>query len=204
VSDGVALGYRVIQEYLRQGERVARSFWPAGDDDAGRNDPSRLLDRALRSAQDLAGAFSEMVRVFAQNAPPPANGASAGGFDFEAPRSTKAHGRDNPSHTGRGRSRPDDGRPIVALSVRSRRPVKVALQLDEAAARGVLQVPPLSRSGSGTARLHGVSIAAGPAGKGVAIDLEVRPRLAKGRYQGTVLDARTSRPVGFLTIDVGA
>lgn len=206
VSDGVALGYRVIQEYLRQGERVARSFWSPGSDDADRYDPARLVDRALRSAQDLAGAFSEMVRVLAKNAPLPRDGASPGGFDFEPPRSAKTRGRGEASETARGRSRPDDGRPspTVALSVRSRRPVKVALQLDEAAAGGVFQVPPLTRSGAGAARLRGISIASGPGGKGLAINLEVPPRVAKGRYQGLVLDARTSRPVGFLSVDVGA
>jgi hypothetical protein len=206
VSDGVALGYRVIQEYLRQGERVARSFWSPGENDGDRYDPSRLLDRALRSAQDLAGAFSEMVRVLAKNAPSPMNGAAAGGFDFDPPRKAKPRGQDDAVDPAGGRSRSDDrgSSPVIAISVRSRRPVKVALQLDEAAARGVLQVPPLARSGSGTARLRGVSIVAGPVGKGVAVNLEVRPDVAKGRYQGPVLDARTSRPVGFVSVDVGA
>jgi hypothetical protein len=80
----------------------------------------------------------------------------------------------------------------------------VALQLNEAADRRAFQVPPLARSGAGGAPLHGASIATGPGGKGLTINLKVPPRLAKGRYQGLVLDARTSRPVGFLSVDVGA
>jgi hypothetical protein len=205
VSEGVALGYRVIQEYLRQGERVARSFWNPGEEATDRYDPARLMDRALRSAQDLAGAFSEMMRVLASKAPPSADGGTPGGFDLEAPRRTNANGRRHATETERDRSGSDRLRPtpIVALAVRSRRPVKVALQLDQGAARGVFQIPPLERSGAGGARLRGVSIAAGPGGQGVTINLEVPPRLATGRYQGRVLDARTSRPVGFLNVDVG-
>jgi hypothetical protein len=206
VSDGVALGYRVIQEYLRQGERVARSFWMPGEEDADRYDPTRLFDRAVRSAQDLAGAFSEMMRIFAKNAPSPASRGAAGGFDFDPPRKARNRGNGDASDSAGGRppSDADGSSPIVALSVRSRRPVKVALQLDEAAARGVFQVPPLARSGGGAGRLRGVSIAAGPAGKGVAINLDVAAKVAKGRYRGPVLDARTSRPVGFVTVDVGS
>jgi hypothetical protein len=205
VSEGVALGYRVIQEYLRQGERVARSFWSLGDEDADRYDPARLVDRALRSAQDLAGAFSEMVRVLAKNSPPPPDVGSPGGFDFDPPRRSPRNGKASGPEAAAEPSGAERGRvsPVVALSVRSRCPVKVALQLDETSAGRALRVPPLARSATGAARLGGVSIAAGPGGKGVAISVAVPPRLAKGRYQGEVLDARTNRPVGFLSIDVG-
>jgi hypothetical protein len=205
VSAGVALGYRVIQEYLRQGERVARSFWSPGDDADG-YDPTRLVDRALRSAQDLAGAFSEMVRILAKNAAPSEEAAPPGGFDFDPPRRAKARGGDEPSEATPDRARADSAKPAptVSVSVRSRRPVKVALQLNEAADPRVFQVPPLARSGKGAALLHGTTIATGAGGRGVTINLKVPPRLAKGRYQGLVLDARTSRPVGFLSVDVGA
>lgn len=204
VSEGVALGYRVIQEYLRQGERVARSFWSFGEEDADRYHPTRLVDRALRSAQDLAGAFGEMVRVLADNAPRAGEGRSPAGFDFDPPRRATRRGQGDrvetpPAQPGFDRQ----STPIVALSVRSRCPVKVALQLEEGSVGRIFRVPPLVRSGRGAARLGGVSIATGPGGKGVAITLAVPPRLAKGRYQGPVLDARTRRPVGFLSLDVG-
>jgi hypothetical protein len=147
-----------------------------------------------------------MVRVLAKNVPPPfTEGAPPGGFDFDPPRRAAARGAADTPASRPARAAESRPIPIVALSVRSRRPVKVALQLDEAtAARGVFQVPPLTRVGAGKGQLRGVSIATGPGGKGVALNLEIPPRLAKGRYQGPVLDARTSRPVGFVSVDVGA
>jgi hypothetical protein len=205
VSDGVGLGYRIIQEYMQQGERVARAFWNPGGDGVDRLDPSRLMDRALRSAQDLAGTFSEIVRVMA-NAPKEAPFAAGrpGGFDFgPAHRPGRANGKAAPangaSHGG-GANVVPGANGSIAVEVDSRRPVAVSIALDDDAARSVLEVPPLP--GPGSSRLRGIALAVAGQTGGMRLKVTVPPRVAAGTYAGPVLDARTGQPRGLITVRV--
>jgi len=54
--------YRVIDEYLRQGQQVAQDFWlPMGQSSAAPE--SRLLERFVRATGDLATAWLEMFQT---------------------------------------------------------------------------------------------------------------------------------------------
>jgi len=95
VSHGVNLGYRVIEDYLRQGQRIAqqvnnRSYNP----EAIGNDIRKMVERLARYYTDLGALWGDLVnslvanpefmnnllRPFQSPPPPPTtNGASANG-----------------------------------------------------------------------------------------------------------------------------
>jgi hypothetical protein len=188
VSDDILRSYRVVEEnLLRQGERVARAIWtPFEKNGQSAADPSRLFDRAVRSAQDLAGAFSEIVSVLARTATAPLGGGAP---------STAAPNRPAAAHSARA---------AVTVSVRSRRPVSVSIDLSERQGRRPLLVPPLTRRGPSGAKLRGISIVSGRAGAGPVVRIAVPATASRGAYEGPVIDARTKKPVGTIRVDVGS
>jgi hypothetical protein len=59
---GVDLGYRVIEEYMQQGQAFARAVFPSGAP-AGLPDPRKLNERIFKYASDLAAAWLEYVQT---------------------------------------------------------------------------------------------------------------------------------------------
>jgi hypothetical protein len=58
----VDLGYRVIEEYMQQGQAFARAVFPSGAA-AGLPDPRKLNERIFKYASDLAAAWLEYVQT---------------------------------------------------------------------------------------------------------------------------------------------
>jgi len=189
VPRGVELGYRVIDDYLRQGAAVASSFanpsrarTPSGDD------LPRMTERMLQYASDFTSLWFDAMGVMMGNArgqaasvgAPPAPGGTATG---SAAASENAPG---------GRSR-------YVLEVRSERAAEVIVALDEPLSEK-LTVEPLRARPKGAA-IDDVAIkppleAGGP----LRVRVHVPSKLAPGRYTGAVLDAATGRPRGRLTV----
>jgi hypothetical protein len=82
---GVDLGYRVIEEYLQQGQAFARAVFPSGAP-TGLPDPRKLNERLFKYASDLAAAWLEYVQALSGPAgaawsppgAPHAHGSAAG------------------------------------------------------------------------------------------------------------------------------
>src|SRR5580698_1864216 len=79
VSRGVDLGYRVIDQYMRQGQAFAQAGWPLGSKGApAAADPQKLTERMYQYASDLASVWFEYAQTMGGQPPgvPAAGGAS--------------------------------------------------------------------------------------------------------------------------------
>jgi hypothetical protein len=219
---GVAAGYRVIDEYLRQGRRAARDFWsaaqpPKANDESAEAagpsrggatpqapDLSRLGERWLRSLGEFGANWLELMQAVSKPAPRPQapedDDLSAGPFHV---------GRTAPSAEGATKHRAATSNATKAASkivvaVSAPRPVEVYVSLDQEATSAELRVGPLGDASGDLPVIRGVKV-------GVTVDpltLERRIRLEakldaeqpSGTYHGVVLAAGSSEPVGTLTL----
>jgi hypothetical protein len=223
VARGVNAGYRVIEEYLRQGQEFARSLWPAsgGGARAAHNGgtaeaPMNMTERLVRSASDLAALFSEFLQTFSLPGILPAPGSTPipdfgiGRNTGAAPPATEA-GRTGARRTGSadaaGVSAPAaDAATTISIDLRSRRRTTVTAFVQPGGWSGGLVVhdlrPPNGAGQAGSARLTGVTATA--ADRRVVIAVDIPDTLAAGTYSGLIVDADSNLPRGTLSIQVFA
>lgn len=196
ISRGVELGYRVIDEYVRQGSSFARS-WSARalDPEAAQGDVRELGERMVQYATEAMSIWLELLgAVGGRSAPAPGRGPRPPG---EAKR--------DPVETPRAPAVPPPAPPPVApalaIAVDSARPVEVSVRLHEPGAPQPLRVHDL-RAEPGEPRLSGVRIEADAEGRPQRVRIRVEDSLPAGTYNGLVVDASTGRPAGTLSVTV--
>lgn len=191
VQRGVELGYRVMDEYLRQGAAAADSFTGRGRQQSqAPNDFSFMAERMMRSAQDFSSLWFDMMGTLMSNMPSQGveNGRSA-----PPPRSAPQGNGQRPS------PQQNPGRFRILVRVDSARPTEVTLAMD--AEPGAILLEPL-RAAAGELELEArLSL---PAGDGLVAQLAVQvpADFPADRYTGAVLDEQTGRPVGRITVAV--
>jgi hypothetical protein len=207
VSRGVELGYRVIEEYLRQGQNVARamgvpSFGAAPADEGAQN----RMGAMLRSFTDFASLWMDMMGRM---------GAGAGGA--AAPGFTPASGTAGPFPAGGGpeateapkavapepQAEPQGMAPMgLTLDIQSARRVEVSVDLRPRSLGLPLVVHDLRAPEPDKPRLTGVTIEGLPDEEWVCLRLRVPEEHPPGIYSGLILDERTSLPRGTLTVRI--
>jgi len=199
VSQGVELGYQVVQRYLEQGEKAARAFLRPAE--TGAPEPFGFnVDPFRRSAEELTHAFTELIRTFARVAVAPGFGAPPPPMGSAPPR---AEG--GPSSPGAFRM---PGPPAaiastnVSLSVRGRRPLSVTLSLAAEETRTAFEVPALAHA-RGRARLHDVRVFRAKPRDPLTVEVPIDADTAAGRYEGAVFPYEGGAPLGRLTVVVG-
>lgn len=184
VTQGVELGYRVIEEQIRQGRRVAEQFNLRSYDPAAMGSDFREAgERMWRYYADLAGLWIEFVGSLVGNIDPMRTALAAW-----QPRTA----RSDPRKTG--------GSPVpITLDVASARPVQVALSLSRSRVPQALRVHPLWTTDPGRLPLADVGIRH-DSGGGVALRLRVPDEQPPGLYVGAVVDGDTGEPCGTLSV----
>jgi hypothetical protein len=193
IGRGVEMGYRVIDEYVRQGAAVASNFMNAGSRVAPGADLSQLADRMIRYATDFSSAWLEamtmMASSFSSAAP---NGATAGAAS--AVRSAR------PESTA-GSSWGADLR--LSLDLRSEHPTQVSVNLEGSVPGEFLEVEPM-RARTGKAVLQDVAIELpGEPGGTIRVKVHVPPGSKKNRYTGAIIETKSRKPRGRLTVILG-
>lgn len=185
VSQAVSLGYRVVEEYLRQGERAARVLGGRTDGVAtGSRDVQDLTARMAQYVQDFLGLWIELVELAAAGttlrrpAPPATNGAAP---PPAAPVPT------SPSLMR------------VRLEVASARAVEVTVDLRSEASSAPLVVHDLRAAALDLPRLTGVVLEPGDP---PCLRLRVGNDQPAGVYHGVIVELPTSRAVGTVTVRV--
>lgn len=184
VSHAVDLGYRVIDQYMQQGQRAAERMRRGtyGVDALG-EDMQDLAGRLVRYVSDFGSTWLEVLdrTGVSRDRPRPETDTTNGG--------------------------PHDAPPVVArplplrVKVRTRRSVEVTLDATTVDCGQRLVIHAL-RPGHGSGpRLDDVTFGVVAPGYG-EICLRVPDSAPPGSYSGRVIDADTNRPVGTLIVEL--
>lgn len=187
VAQGVKLGYRVIEEYMRQGQRIAqqinnRSYGPG----AMGNDIRDLAERMLRYYTDLASLWFDLM------------GSIAGNPDLMR----NLFGLWQPKSEPSANATPVNGAMAVSIEIVSTRPTQVTLDLRPQSAGLFLathglraldpEKPPLTDITFERSLDHGLT--------------SLRIRVPEGQpadiYTGVVIDRDTGQPRGTLSVRI--
>ena len=181
VSRSVDLGYRVVDEYIRQGQKAAqrvseRSWDPA----TATGDLQELGARMAQYTSDLFGLWFEVM-----------DAVTAGGL----PRRSANGDGARPAEANARREREDRGRTRVRVEVQSLRPAEVSLDL-RADAVAPLVAQALRSVDPSRPKLTDVTLAGGVGEEPLTIRVRVPPDTPPGVYNGLVVEETTSRPAG--------
>jgi hypothetical protein len=198
VKRGVELGYRVIDEYIKQGTAVANAFATPGRARApSAQDLPKMTERMMQYGSDFASIWFDAMALMMSNL----NGAGVSGPS--GPATTP------PPAVYEGTPRSAAAQPAVvesqpstrlALDLRSRQPTELLFTLDVPLTFGRVVVEDLrTRSGGPTIQGVIVELPDNPMAA-IKVGLQVPTRTPPGRYSGAILDATTKNPRGRVTV----
>jgi len=195
MSRSVELGYRVVDEYIRQGQQAAqriseRSYGP----EVMTNDMQQFSVRMAQHASDLVGIWFEMVQLAAGSAFRPPSGFADGIWPSPAAASPT---RARPSAAPEGADHTS-----VKIAVASVRPTEVSLDLRPHAAERPLVVHALRAVDPDKPRLSEVSFDGGSAAAPATLRISVPADHPPGIYNGLIIDPESSRPVGSVSVRI--
>ncbi len=191
ISRSVALGYQVVEEYVRQGERAARRMSEGSyRTEAATADAQDLVQRMGRYASELVGTWLELVqRTGATTAAAPA-----------APRQGEAAA---PRHgeSAAPRTAPTPARAArLAVALHSSRPAEVMVELAPEAGGARLVVHALRACEASKPRLD-VEVETRAALDGAPVlSVRIPDEHPPGTYEGLIVDEVTNRPVGAVRV----
>ncbi|MDJ0850340.1 MAG: hypothetical protein QNK04_18370 [Myxococcota bacterium] len=197
VARAVDIGYRVVDDYLRQGQKAARlmakkSYGP----EALANDVQELTAGLMQYGAELMDLWMQLLGQAATGqAKRPSGEAGAGG---KAPGPSTEGSPPAPPRPD-VESRPTGSRPVsrVALAVQSPHSTEVDVELDARAGQALI-VQELQNPKGGPP-IRGATLEGGERPR---LHLVVAPDQPVGTYCGLVLDAATSLPVGNVVVRV--
>jgi hypothetical protein len=176
--------YRVIDEYMRQGQRFAEEFWlpSPGGRPAGAELP-RMVERFMQTAGEMGSAWLEMIASVAT-----------------PPRTEEIRGTAGPF--GAGGHAPEvqhDLRSGLTVAVESRRPVRLSIEAPsgfrDAQVSALVSTDPVKPPITGV-RIEMIE-------DETVLRLIVPEEQPAGRYHGVLLDRRTERPLGTASLVLG-
>ena len=197
VSRSVELGYRVVDDYIQQGQRAAqrlndRSIGP----ETITRDVQELTARMAQYASDFLGVWFEVLELASAGTASRRAGATPkGGADAAAaPTPT-------PPRPAR---EPSSERTRVRIEVSSARPAEVSLDLVPNAGGASLVVHALRAVDPEKPRLADVVLERGGRGEPLTLRIRVPADQPPGVYNGLIIDEQTNRPAGTVSVRLGA
>lgn len=185
VAEGVAVGYRVIEEQIRQGQRVAEQFSEASYGPAAMTgDLREASERMVRYSADLVALWLDFVNATMANGDVLRSLSAAWQPGAAAPPSTPEHGA---ATTG------------FAVEVSSNRPVRVHVDVKTGAAGRALAAHALRALEEEKPALTDVAFEPGRDGSPLTVRLRVPDGQPPGLYTGVIADRQTGEPVGTLS-----
>ncbi len=176
IARSVDLAYRVMDDYVQQGQRAAeriagRAYGP----DAWVTDAQDVTARVARYASDVMGlwldAFDGARPAPSPVAPTPANGAPA-----------------------------RNGAPWIVIEVAASQPAAVTLDLRPDAAAGTPIVHALRDADVDKPPLRDVVVEPSSGDGPARVRVRVPPGQPAGTYHGLIVDEATNRPVGSVSV----
>jgi len=198
ISRSIELGYRVVDDYIQQGQRAAQrlSTGRLGAETVA-SEMQDLGARIARYASDFFGAWVELLDLAAEGSAARRHAAAPAGA---APA---AAGPANPPPKA---TNPDRRTPSgVRLEVVSTRPTDIDLDLRLERVTGALRAHALRSADPRKPRLDPPTIRPDETGRTTPVlTVRVPDGHPAGSYEGLILDEATNRPVGSLRVTLGA
>jgi hypothetical protein len=184
VAEGVAVGYRVIEDQIRQGQRVAEQLNEASyGAEAMTGDVREATERMIRYSADLFALWLDFVNSTVTN----------GDFLRTLAAAWQPRAGGHPTSAGPGAPA------AMAVDIRSARPVRVCVELKPSAAGRPLALDALRAMRRDTPPLTDVKFEPnGDAGQ-VALRLCVPDGYPAGVYTGVVVDEESGEALGTVS-----
>ena len=191
VARAVGLGYRVVEEYIRQGQNAARMF---GESSYGPymmpNDLQEVTTRMLEYSSRMAELWMQFFVGAAASGAPTGRGPDVPNTDSSPPP--------EPAAT------PDAGEAHVRVSIAmdADRPTETSVDLRPVAHWTSLTVSDLREADPAKPRLTGVRIEPGSAPDAWTLCIRVTSQQPPGVYNGLIIDRDTSVPAGTVSVRI--
>jgi hypothetical protein len=202
VTRSVDLGYRVVDEYIRQGQKAAQRL---NDRSYGAQtmagDAQDLAMRMTQYASDFAAVWLQLVQLAAAGNPSPPAPKAGGGGERATPEAVAATADTTTGLSPHSEAREEAIR--VRIEMRSAQPAEVAVDLRPDAARQPLIVHALRAVDAEKPRLTEVSFEPGSDLGAACLRIRVPVGHPPGIYSGLMIDEATSRPVGSVSVTIG-
>jgi hypothetical protein len=215
VSHGVEMGYQVVEEYLRQGQNVARAMWaPALGGTPPGDGLQSQMGALLRTFADFASLWMGLMgKVAVGGAPAREPGVTppvgtAGPFSAGAAPGPAESAKASPSEPPVTPASPEapvvqvGAPPGLTLDLDSTRRTEVSVELRPRPFDQTFRVHDLRAAEPALPRIRGVTIEAVPEEERVAIRIRIPDDQPPGTYSGIILDERTGLPRGTLCVRV--
>lgn len=196
VSEGVRLGYSVIEDQIRQAQNLAGSLNPGGGDRDGDVSEIRpLIGRMLRTYGDLTSVWIELINAATGN-------ADLMNLVMGRGKSQQAdHGVKTTNDHAQANS-PAGPRPI-SVNVVTDCPTETKIELFPVSGDvTAFAAQDLRSRESGKPPLDDVVILPAEPDGAVRLRVTVPSEQPAGLYQGLIVDARTDAPVGALSVTI--
>jgi hypothetical protein len=202
VARSVDLGYRVVDEYMREGQKAARRLREgSGGERSVTGDLQDLGVRLVQYASDFSALWVEFMQLALTGVGgPEVRNRSQGASTAAAMHHTEARRDDE---VGRG-EHAGAGNTQVTIEIVSAQPTKITLDLHPDAASRPLIVHALRAVDAEAPRLTEVSFQPGTDDAPACLRLRVPAGHPAGVYNGLLIDVQTNRPAGTLSVCVGA
>lgn len=209
ITGGVEAGYRVIEQYLRQGQAFARSFdrsGPNGDaPQAAAPNPQHLAELVARSMLDLTATWFDYVQAMSG----PLAGSRprsepVGPFDIEARKPTSTHGHPTQPSPVREQAEPEAAATPVSLQIVAKQRTEITLDLKPRDPARPLSAHDLRATDPGLPRIGGVSITWRADEARLLVGIEIPEGQPAGTYSGLIVDDESGLPRGSLAVRVVA
>ncbi len=186
ISRSVELGYRVVDEYVRQGQRAARILGQGGArPELWTGDARDLSQRMAQYASELVGAWFELLERGNRTpaAAPPASAPAV------APAAPVTGGAAVPGTR-------------LRVAIESTRPAEIRVDLVPGAADADLLVHALRACDAWKPRIEDVAFRVDVPGEPPVLHVRIPAHHPPGTYEGLIIDAKTNRPAGVVRVSL--
>lgn len=192
VSRAVETGYKVIEEQIRQGQRVAEQLSQGNiGPDMVNGNVSEIFDRVLRFYSDMGALWFEMLESVVRN---PAASQLFENFTGRSGDKVNGHAMNGAAHPAAAPT----GLPVEIICARPSG-ARAALDLHPGADLTDILIQPLGSQQEGAPAIEGVRLIAARPGWPATVQITVPEEQPAGIYTGMLLQA-SGEPAGTLCL----
>jgi hypothetical protein len=190
--------YRLIDEYLRQGQRMAESVWlPLTGAETDEKSEFKAPERFMRAMGDMTMAWVELMQQWTTSVQPATSQAPAGGTaPFTAGRATR--GRSETATTGSSEAKPQARSLRVAVESRGR--VEVSVHVADPTNLASLVPSELRPFAADAPTITTVSLDLAAPEEAPVLRIRVPDSQPSGAYNGLLVERGTERPRGTISL----